>query len=252
MSTVAPLLTTSHQEPPLTLLVDRDSDTRQMYAEYLQLSHCRIEQADDGREALAKAISRHPDIIVTETRLPGINGFDLCSLLRNDGLTRDIPIVVVTGDGFDGDVQRAKHAGADTVLVKPCLPQTLLVEMRRLLDRSAELRERSVRVCEKITEQLVRSDELRERSHHHQRRIMLSRSHNRHETIHPPLEPPPLVCPACDQPLHYQRSVIGGVNARNSEQWDYYECPAECGQFQYRQRTRKLRKVTPPPRWAAC
>ena len=52
-----------------------------------------------------------------------------------------------------------------------------------------------------------------------------------------------LVCPSCDQALKYLRSHIGGVSARHLEQWDYFECPAGCGSFQYRERTKKLRKV---------
>src|SRR5581483_11966846 len=85
---------------PAALLVDRDADTRRMYAEYLRLGHWTIAEASDGREALAKAIATSPDVIVTETRLPGINGYDLCALLRRDSVTRTIPIVVVTGDAF--------------------------------------------------------------------------------------------------------------------------------------------------------
>jgi hypothetical protein len=72
---------------------------------------------------------------------------------------------------------------------------------------------------------------------------MLSRTHHRHDTTAPPLTPPVLVCPSCDQPLMYQRSHVGGVSARHQEQWDYYECVAGCGSFQYRQRTRRLRRV---------
>src|SRR5215212_8640258 len=74
--------------PPLALLVDRDVDTRQMYAEYLRLSAYTIEEAEDGRDALAKCISLLPDILITETRLPGMDGFQLCNLLRNDATTK--------------------------------------------------------------------------------------------------------------------------------------------------------------------
>src|ERR1700737_4800962 len=120
------LLPSSPDHLPLALLVDRDPDTRKMYAEFLRLSACEVEEAEDGREALAKAIARHPDVVVTETRLPGINGFDLCQLLRRDPSTTRIPIVFVTGDAFEGDVRRAERAGADAVLTKPCLPEKLL------------------------------------------------------------------------------------------------------------------------------
>jgi len=229
--------------PPFALLVDRDADTRKMYAEYLRLSACRTDEAEDGREALAKAITLRPDVVVTETRLPGISGFELCSLLRQDHTTRTTPIVVVTGDAFDEQVHRAKSCGADSVLVKPCLPETLLSEIALVLDRSAALREHAGAVLQQLRHHVARSNDLIEKSQATQhKKTMLSRVHDRRDTTQPPLAPPLLVCPVCDQTLHYQRSHVGGVSARHQEQWDYYEC-AGCGTFQYRQRTKKLRKV---------
>ena len=213
-----------------------------MYAEYLKLSSCIIEEADDGRAALAKAISGRPDIIVTETHLPGMSGFDLCSLLRQDAATRAIPIVVVTSDVVEADVRRVWQAGADAVLAKPCHPEALLAEIRSLLQQSASLRERAGAIREKVRGQLAKSDRLIEHSRA-VRRQNLSSLHSRHETTTPPITPPVLECPLCDQPLRYLRSHIGGVNARHPEQWDYFECTDGCGEFQYRERTRKLRKV---------
>jgi hypothetical protein len=92
-------------------------------------------------------------------------------------------------------------------------------------------------------DEFVRSDRLIERSREVGRRTMLSKAHARHDTTTPAVLPPALVCPACDVPLRYLRSHIGGVNARNPEQWDYFECTRGCGTFQYRERTRKLRKM---------
>jgi CheY-like chemotaxis protein len=226
----------------LALLVDRDTDTRRLYGEYLRLGSWSVDEAADGREALAKAIAGKPDIIVTESRLPGISGFDLCSILKRDSTTQAIPIVMVTGDAFAADLQRAHSAGADAVLVKPCLPEMLGSEIQRLLARSRELRTRGVALRSRIGEQLAKSDVLLERSRS-THRVALSRAHQRHDTTNPPLVPPALICPTCDESLVYQRSHVGGVSARNSEQWDYFECPQGCGTFQYRARTRKLRKV---------
>ncbi len=239
----APKLLRPADQTCLALLVDRDPDTRKMYAESLRLSgFTRIDEADDGRDALAKALERHPDVIVTETRLPGINGFDLCTLVRRDTSTSLIPIIFVTGDPLETDLKRARRAGADAVLTKPCLPEVLLGEIRRLLAHSAELQKRSEAARRNVTKQLARSCELIERSHT-AKRLMLSRAHLRGDTTEPPLVPPVLICPRCDQPMRYVRSHIGGVSVRNSEQWDYFECTAGCGTFQYRERTRKLRKV---------
>jgi CheY-like chemotaxis protein len=234
----------SESPTPLALLVDRDRDTRRMYAEYLRLAEaCDIVEAEDGRDALAKALARHPDVIVTETRLPGINGFDLCALLRRDTATSGIPIIVVTGDAFAADVRRAERAGADTVLTKPCLPEQLATEIRRVLQFAIELRKRGREARQRGHDEIERSQELIDQSKAHVRRVMLSRVHQRHDTTEPPLHPPALLCPQCDRPLNYLRSHVGGVSARNPEQWDYFECLTGCGTFQFRERTRKLRKV---------
>jgi CheY-like chemotaxis protein len=230
------------QDAPLVALIaDRDAETRRMYAEFLALSDCRIEQAEDGRDALAKVFSRQPDVVVTETHLPGINGFELCALLRQDTATRSIPIVLVTGEMVDIDVERAETAGADAVLTKPCPPATLFAEIQRLVHLSADLRERSRAARERMHGQIARSETLLDRSR--TRRRMLNSAHTRHDTTNPPIAPPLLKCPECDLPLRYVRSHIGGVTAQNSEQWDYFECSATCGSFQYRERTRKLRRV---------
>jgi len=225
-----------------TLLVDRDADTRQMYAEFLKRGAYEIEEAEDGREALAKALTHPPDIIVTETRLPGITGFDLCRLLRQDSLTRQIPILVVTGDAFDSEIARARQAGADAVLVKPCLPERLAAELLRVLTMSRQTRQ-SAATHAGTPDLVTPFSELRRRLNGDERRAMLCRVHRRGETTTPPTPAPALVCPTCDQPLRYLSSFVGGVSALHPEQWDYYECSGGCGSFQYRQRTRKLRRA---------
>ena len=226
----------------LALLVDHDPDTRRMYAEYLAFGAWSVDQASDGREALAKAIAGRPDVIVTESRLPGISGFDLCSILKQDPATRSIPIVMVTADAFAADLQHGLTAGADAILVKPCLPETLAGEIQRLLTRPSELRARALRPANRAGERAAASEVLQDQTPKNHR-VALSRAHQRHDTTTPPVVPPALICPKCDQPLVYVRSHVGGVSARNAEQWDYFECPHGCGTFQYRERTRKLRRV---------
>jgi len=229
---------------PLALLVDRDSETRRLYSTFLRQAICEVDEAEDGREALAKALTRHPSIIITETRLPGMNGFDLCRILRADEQTRSIPIVFVTGDAFAHDTKRAEASGADAVLVKPCLPERLAQEVRRVLaaSREALTRARTARLI--ATVQVTKADAVLDRSRDSVRRVIASRTFQRLSTMNPPLTPLTLVCPNCDRPLQYLRSHLGGVSARQAEQWDYFECAGGCGTFQYRHRTRKLRRVT--------
>ncbi len=224
---------------PRALLVDRDADTRQLYAEFLRRIACEIDEAEDGRDALAKALTGHPDVIVTETRLPGISGLELCRVLRHDPETSRIPIVLVTGDGFPRDVKLAEAAGASAVLVKPCLPEQLADAIREVLEWSVELRARSVAARRRSAAHIARSTELLQSG----RVRPLSRAFERRETTTPPLAPPQIACPVCAESLRYLTSHIGGVSARHEEQWDDYQCPAGCGRFQYRQRTRKLRRA---------
>jgi CheY-like chemotaxis protein len=231
-------------DPIVALLVDRDRDTRNMYAEYLKLGNWRVDEASDGREALAKAIALHPDIIITETRLPGIDGITLCGLLRRDVATNAIPVVFVTGDAYPGDIERAFAAGGDLVLTKPCLPEHLLAKLGVVLEASQVLRVKAAAVQSDALDRLARADDVLSRSvdtvH---RQLTLKKAHRRGDTINPPLPPPTLVCPFCDKPLTYRRSHVGGVSSKHSEQWDYFDCEAGCGTFQYRARTRKLRNV---------
>jgi two-component system, cell cycle response regulator DivK len=228
----------------LALVADHDADTRQMYAEHLRACHYEIEEAEDGRDALAKALSYQPELIVTETRLPGISGIDLCKLLRSDPLTRLIPIVAVTPDAFARDVIIAEQAGADVVLVKPCLPERLAAEVSRVLAKSQTLRARGTAARQAFAAQQAASNELIARSHGTRRRVMMSHVHDRHETRCPPVAPPALVCPVCDAALRYIKSHIGGVSERYHEQWDYFECTHGCGTFQHRPRTRRVRRVS--------
>jgi CheY-like chemotaxis protein len=228
----------------VALIVDRDADTRKLYADYLTLASCIVEEAEDGREALAKAIARQPDVIVTETRLPGISGIELCDLLRRDAATRDIPIVFITADVFC--VTREHCLGPHAVLVKPCLPESVLFEIYRVLNWSVELAAHShgMNVSKPPA---VSEKPLTGRGAvpaHVLQRTILSRTYQRVETTEPPVAPPALVCPDCDHVLRYQRSHLGGVSARHPEQWDYLDCGNGCGTFQYRRRTRKLKKVS--------
>jgi two-component system, chemotaxis family, chemotaxis protein CheY len=211
------------------LVVDADDDTRSLYRESLRLAGCDVVDAADGREALVKALTHRPALVVTETRLPMFDGYALCEVLRRDSMTRGVPILVVTTETRPTELDRARESGADGVLVKPVPPDALLKEIRRLL-RHPEKRNESVTTNLNAT-----------RLPNQRRRKSLAKAHPRFETDAPPATPPTLVCPSCDRPLIYERSHVGGVSSRHPEQWDDYTCPASCGTFVYRQRTRKLR-----------
>src|SRR4030095_14685668 len=107
--------------------------------EYLQSASWESEEAADGRAALSMALTRHHDVIVMANRLGFISGHDLCWMLKRERATATTPIVFVTGDCFQTDVVRARQAGADVVLGKPCLPERLLLDVNPHLDHETTL-----------------------------------------------------------------------------------------------------------------
>lgn len=118
----------------LVLLVEDDRAGREMYAFSLEHAGFRVEQAHNGLQALEKAFELGPDIIVTDLAIPGIDGLQLCKRLREDPRTQSVPIIGITGfEHFVADPSRATRAGCDAIFLKPCLPETLLDEISRLL-----------------------------------------------------------------------------------------------------------------------
>lgn len=128
-----PALKYTDARPPLVLVVDDTSDTRDMYAEYLDHRGFRAQTASDGREAVRRALRTHPSIIVMDLAMPILDGWEATRILRADPRTKDIPIVVLTGYGQPEHRQRAHECGACCVLTKPCAPDTLVAALETLL-----------------------------------------------------------------------------------------------------------------------
>ena len=124
-------MTTEHS--PLILVVDDYQDAREMYAEYLQYSGFRVAEAKNGNEAVAQARSLKPDLILMDLSLPGMDGWEATRVLKADEETRHIPIVALTGHALAGASEGARKAGCDSFVTKPCLPDDLVVEVRRML-----------------------------------------------------------------------------------------------------------------------
>ena len=121
-------------DTPLILVVDDYQDAREMYAEYLQFSGFRVAEARNGNEAVAQAFSLRPDLILMDLSLPGMDGWEATRVLKSDERTKHIPVVALTGHALAGASEGARKAGCDSFVTKPCLPDDLVVEVRRMLD----------------------------------------------------------------------------------------------------------------------
>jgi two-component system chemotaxis response regulator CheY len=212
---------------PRILVADADDDTRALYRSAFAALGFDVVEASDGRDALAQALSHPPALVVTEMALPLLDGFALCEILRRDRATTDIPILVLTAESRPAQINRARQAGADLVLVKPTPLDQLSHEVMRLVT-PGEIHRRTIS---------TQAEEVVERAPPGRRKAQ-AKAFLRVTTT----APASLRCPSCADPLIYLESHVGGVSARNAEQWDYF-CCKQCGLFQFRQRTRKLRRV---------
>jgi CheY-like chemotaxis protein len=122
---------------PLLLIVEDYADTRQMYAEFFSGSY-EVIQAGDGREALALLETSVPSLVITDCTLPGIDGFELIRRMREKAETCQVPVICLSGYGGRAHEQRAREAGCDRVLEKPCPPEALARTARELVPPSPQ------------------------------------------------------------------------------------------------------------------
>ena len=123
------------REQPLVLVVEDYQDAREMYAAYLQFSGFEVAEAGNGIEAIEKTHELLPDIVLMDLALPRMDGWEATRRLKNDERTRHIPIVALTGHALAGHAEGAREAGCDAFVTKPCLPDALVAEIKRLLEQ---------------------------------------------------------------------------------------------------------------------
>lgn len=119
----------------LVLIVDDERDLRTLLDFNLASAGWRTAQAETGAEALARARSLRPDVIVLDLNLPDVSGMDVCRLLRAEPETRDIPILMLTARGAEEDRIAGLEVGADDYLGKPFSVRELVLRVESVARR---------------------------------------------------------------------------------------------------------------------
>lgn len=107
----------------------------ELYSDFLAGAGFSVEGSSTGEQAIAEARRVLPDVIVMDLGLPRMNGWEAIQLLKSEAATRHIPVLALTGHVQPQFAERARDAGADGVLLKPCSLDQLLREIERLLRR---------------------------------------------------------------------------------------------------------------------
>jgi two-component system alkaline phosphatase synthesis response regulator PhoP len=114
------------------LVVDDDAKTVELVKLYLKRDGYRVLTAYDGIEALRLAREGHPDLIVLDLMLPGIDGLEVCRTLRSES---DVPVIMLTAKTTDQDKLVGLDLGADDYVTKPFSPRELAARVRAVLRR---------------------------------------------------------------------------------------------------------------------
>lgn len=125
------------------LVIEDDSGIREGICQILETEGFMVESAPDGNSGVEKAISLQPDIILCDVVMPGMDGYEVISRLRENTLTDTIPFVFLTGKSEPDDIRRGMNLGADDYLYKPFSADELLSAIQLRLKKNEALRQRS-------------------------------------------------------------------------------------------------------------
>ena len=115
------------------LIIEDYMPTSGMIKDLLSLSGYNVSAAQDGVVGLEMAFSEKPDLILLDVMMPGMNGFEVCSVLKADPKTKAIPVIIVSVKAAEDDVKAGKGEGADDYLVKPFDPDELMKLIKKHL-----------------------------------------------------------------------------------------------------------------------
>jgi DNA-binding response OmpR family regulator len=120
------------------LIVDDEPDALELIEFNLRDSGYELATAADGEEALQKARTLSPALIILDVMLPGLTGLEICKLLKREAATADIPIMMVTAKAAEIDRLLGLELGADDYLTKPFSTREMVLRVRSLLRRRGE------------------------------------------------------------------------------------------------------------------
>ncbi|CAA7617971.1 phosphate regulon transcriptional regulator PhoB [Magnetospirillum sp. SS-4] len=134
--------TTSGQARPLILVVEDEASLVTLLRYNLEKEGYRVAEAGDGEEALTVLAERKPDLVLLDWMLPTLSGIEVCRQIRRKPATRELPVIMLTARGEEGDKIRGLNTGADDYLTKPFSLPELTARIRALLRRAQPVAEK--------------------------------------------------------------------------------------------------------------
>ena len=125
------------------LVIDDEPDIVELVSYNLTKEGFEVSSSSDGEEALKVLKEGTFDVLILDLMLPGIQGMELCRILRNDPKTKNLPIIMLTAKGEEVDRILGLETGADDYITKPFSPRELVARVKAVLRRSAGRHEKA-------------------------------------------------------------------------------------------------------------
>jgi len=116
------------------LVVDDDEHIQKSLSQYLEMEEFDVDVASSGQEALERAGSQTPDLVLLDIMMPEMDGFEVVERLHQEAPTAKVPIILLTARGQDTDVIRGYHMGVSSYLTKPFNLDELVETIREVLN----------------------------------------------------------------------------------------------------------------------
>ena len=117
------------------LVVDDEEDIQELLALNLSREGYDVVTTESGEEALTLAQEKQPSLVLLDLMLPGIDGLDVCKILKHDNKTSRIPVIMLTAKSEDSDIVAGLELGADDYITKPFSSKVLVARVRRALQK---------------------------------------------------------------------------------------------------------------------
>lgn len=121
------------------LVVDDEEDILTLVGYNLEKNGYRVDCVTTGEAALEAIRTGRPDLVILDLMLPGIDGLDICRILKSDAKTSHIPIIMLTARGDEADIVTGLELGADDYVTKPFSPRVLLARLKAVFRRGREV-----------------------------------------------------------------------------------------------------------------
>ena len=133
------------------LLVDDEQDILELLEYNLVKQDFDIVKCDNGEDALSVSRDQDIDLILLDLMLPGISGIDVCRILKNDEITKNIPIIMITAKGEESDIIKGLEVGADDYVTKPFSISVLTARIKSILRRNSYTEKSSINSFEELS-----------------------------------------------------------------------------------------------------